>query len=138
MVPPLPSGVGDAIMKAFALQPSRQIGEIKRALEELIATGEIEPHQESEAYVEIVGKDRARFGDCLAARPPPPAPLPREGGESRTTKGMSTVPSQGRGVEITSSCGLRSHLMAVCRALSLRMQGQQSRLARKPQPRVGR
>ena len=61
MVPPLPSGVGDAIMKAFALKPSRLIGDIKRALEEAIATGEIAPHQESEAYVEFVGANRDRF-----------------------------------------------------------------------------
>jgi poly(A) polymerase len=61
-VPPLPSGVGDAIMKAFDLRPSRLIGDIKRALEAAIEAGEIAPHQECEAYVEIVGKDRARFG----------------------------------------------------------------------------
>ncbi len=61
-VPPLPGGVGDAIMKAFDLKPSRQVGEIKRALELAIETGEIEGHQESEAYVEFVRKDRARFG----------------------------------------------------------------------------
>ena len=36
-MPPLPSGVGDEIMKAFALKPSRLIGDIKRALEEAIA-----------------------------------------------------------------------------------------------------
>src|SRR5882672_5205620 len=33
VVPPLPSGIGDAIMKAFQLPPSRLIGELKRALE---------------------------------------------------------------------------------------------------------
>src|SRR5208283_148869 len=49
-VPPLPTGVGDAIMKAFSLPPSRLVGDIKRKLEDAIATGEIEPHQESEAY----------------------------------------------------------------------------------------
>src|SRR5512140_3675740 len=36
-LPPLPGGVGDAIMKAFDLKPSRQVGEIKRALEAAIA-----------------------------------------------------------------------------------------------------
>ncbi len=61
-MPPLPSGVGDAIMKAFALKPSRQIGEIKRALEQAIEKGEVLPHQPCEAYVEFVAQDRARFG----------------------------------------------------------------------------
>jgi len=61
-VPPLPSGVGDAIMKAFSLKPSRQIGEIKTTLEGLIASGELEPHRESEFYVAFVGDQRARFG----------------------------------------------------------------------------
>ena len=61
-VPPLPSGVGDAIMKAFDLRPSRLIGDIKRALEEAVASGEVAPHQECEAYVAFVGADRARFG----------------------------------------------------------------------------
>jgi poly(A) polymerase len=61
-VPPLPTGVGDAIMKAFALKPSRLVGEIKRALEEAIATGEIPGHEPCETYVEFVGSNRARFG----------------------------------------------------------------------------
>ena len=61
-IPPLPPGVGDAIMKAFDLAPSRLVGDIKRALEDAIARGEIAPHQPSEAYAEFVGADRARFG----------------------------------------------------------------------------
>jgi poly(A) polymerase len=61
-VPPLPSGVGDAIMKAFALKPSRLIGDIKRSLEDQIAKGEVAPHMECEAYVAIVRKDAARYG----------------------------------------------------------------------------
>ena len=61
-VPPLPTGVGDAIMKAFELRPSRLVGEIKRALEESVATGEIAPHLECEAYVAFVGERRERFG----------------------------------------------------------------------------
>jgi poly(A) polymerase len=67
-IPPLPSGVGDAIMKAFGLRPSRLIGDIKRALEEAIAKGEFAPHQDCDAYVAIVGQDPARFG--LPAVPP--------------------------------------------------------------------
>jgi len=61
-LPPLPTGVGDAVMKAFDIPPSRKIGEIKKALEAMIASGEIEERLPCEAYVEIVGKDRARFG----------------------------------------------------------------------------
>jgi poly(A) polymerase len=61
-VPPLPPGVGDAIMKAFGLTPSRKIGEIKRTLEEAVAAGDVAPHQESEAYVTFVTANRERFG----------------------------------------------------------------------------
>ena len=59
-------------MKAFGLKPSRLIGDIKRALEEAITKGEIAPHQECEAYVEIVGKD---CGAVRAAARSSPAPL---------------------------------------------------------------
>ena len=61
-VPPLPTGVGDAIMKAFDLKPSRQVGEIKRALEEAIAKEEIPPREPCELYVEFVRTNRVRFG----------------------------------------------------------------------------
>jgi poly(A) polymerase len=60
--PPLPTGVGNDIMKAFALPPSRLIGDIKRALEAAIEAGEIEARLESAAYVEFVAQNRARFG----------------------------------------------------------------------------
>jgi len=61
-VPPLPSGVGDEIMKAFGLKPSRLIGDIKRGLEEAIASGELAPHEPSDFYVTFVQENRARFG----------------------------------------------------------------------------
>jgi poly(A) polymerase len=61
-VPPLPSGIGDEIMRVFGLPPSRKIGEIKNALEDAIAAGEIEPHQPAEAYVAFVEASKARFG----------------------------------------------------------------------------
>jgi poly(A) polymerase len=60
--PPLPGGVGDAIMKAFGLAPSRQVGMIKRELETAIEKGEIEARLPIEEYVEIVRKDKARYG----------------------------------------------------------------------------
>lgn len=61
-LPPLPPGVGDEIMRAFNLRPSRQIGDIKRALEASIEAGEIAGQQPSEAYVEFVRAHRERFG----------------------------------------------------------------------------
>lgn len=60
--PPLPGGVGDEIMRAFSLRPSRLIGDIKRALEKAIEEGEIPSHQPSEFYVVFVGANKARFG----------------------------------------------------------------------------
>ena len=60
--PLLPTGVGNEIMFAFKLPPSRLIGEIKRALEAAVDAGEIEGRLESSAYVEFVGQHKQRFG----------------------------------------------------------------------------
>jgi poly(A) polymerase len=62
VVPPLPTGVGDAIMKAFDLKPSRLVGDIKKALEAAIESGEIPPHEPNDTYVAFVAANRARFG----------------------------------------------------------------------------
>ena len=61
-LPPLPSGIGDAIVKAFAMKPSPKIGEIKRELEKAILAGEIESRKEVDAYIAFIQADRARFG----------------------------------------------------------------------------
>jgi poly(A) polymerase len=61
-VPPLPSGIGDEFMRAFGLPPSRKIGELKKALEDAVAAGEIAPQQPAEMYVEFVRARRERFG----------------------------------------------------------------------------
>ncbi|MGH7328206.1 MAG: metal-dependent phosphohydrolase [Polyangiaceae bacterium] len=60
--PPLPKGVGDEIMKAFSLKPSRVIGDIKKKLEDAIEKNEIEPRLPNEDYVAFVKKDPSRFG----------------------------------------------------------------------------
>ncbi len=62
VVPPLPKGVGDALVHAFALPPSPRIGQLKKALEAAIDAGEIEARQPSEAYVAFVAANRERFG----------------------------------------------------------------------------
>jgi poly(A) polymerase len=61
-VPALPSGIGDAIMTAFGLPPSRRIGELKQALDAAIEAGEIEPRLGAEAYLEFLRANGARFG----------------------------------------------------------------------------
>ena len=54
IVPPLPSGIGDVIMQHFALAPSRQIGDLKRALETAVAEGKLEARREAAYYLEYV------------------------------------------------------------------------------------
>jgi poly(A) polymerase len=61
-VPPLPSGIGDAIMVAFSIPPSRKVGEMKRILEAAVDSGEVAPRQEPEAYLEFIRDNRERFG----------------------------------------------------------------------------
>lgn len=61
-VPPLPKGVGTDLMTAFGLTPCKLIGDIKRALEAAVDSGELESHKESAYYVEYVASHRARFG----------------------------------------------------------------------------
>lgn len=61
-IPALPSGVGDEIMRAFGLRPSRQIGDIKRALEELVERGDLPRQAEAAVYVEWVAAHRAELG----------------------------------------------------------------------------
>jgi poly(A) polymerase len=50
-LPPLPGGVGNAIMVAFELPPSRLIGDLKRALENAITNGDLEPRREDAYYI---------------------------------------------------------------------------------------
>lgn len=62
VVPPLPSGVGNLIMEAFGLPPSRLIGDIKKALEQAVDSGEVPGHEPGEFYVEYVRANAAKFG----------------------------------------------------------------------------
>lgn len=62
VVPPLPGGLGDAIMAEFGLAPGRLIGRIKEHLEETIESGQIEPHMEATYYIEYLKNNRSRWG----------------------------------------------------------------------------
>jgi poly(A) polymerase len=53
-LPPLPPGVGDAIMAAFQLPPSRRVGELRKLCEDAIGRGELEERQPAEYYVEFL------------------------------------------------------------------------------------
>jgi poly(A) polymerase len=55
-VPPLPPGVGNAIMEAFKLPPSRRIGELRKLCEDAIDRGELIERQSSEYYVDYLRK----------------------------------------------------------------------------------
>jgi poly(A) polymerase len=72
--PPLPGGVGNAIMTAFELAPSRLIGDLKRHLEGAIEAGTLEPRREDAYYVAylarhdlVPGVDPARAAALIEA-----------------------------------------------------------------------
>lgn len=60
-VPLLPSGIGDALMLAFKIPPSKKIGELKKALEEAVGGGELLGQQPVEYYIEWLMENRERF-----------------------------------------------------------------------------
>jgi poly(A) polymerase len=62
VVPPLPSGVGDEIMKTYKIPPSRLIGEIKRKLEQAIEAGTLKSHQDSAFYLAHLAANRSEYG----------------------------------------------------------------------------
>ncbi|CAN5819044.1 hypothetical protein BH11MYX3_BH11MYX3_24930 [soil metagenome] len=55
-LPPLPGGVGNAIMPAFEIAPSRLIGDRKRALETAIDSGALEARREDAYYVAFIAR----------------------------------------------------------------------------------
>ena len=61
-LPPLPSGLGDELMQAFHLLPSRLVGEIKRKLEAAVDAGELPARAPAAIYLDFVARQRARFG----------------------------------------------------------------------------
>jgi poly(A) polymerase len=70
--PLLPKGLGDALMTAFSLPPSRLIGDLRRALELCVEQGELPAGQSSEVYIEFVRAEPARFGLAQSVTSPSP------------------------------------------------------------------
>jgi poly(A) polymerase len=60
--PSLPKGLGDELMSAFGLPPSRRLGELRRALELAVEAGEIPSGQSASVYIEFARSQPARFG----------------------------------------------------------------------------
>ncbi len=50
-VPPLPPGLGNAIMTSFALPPSKRVGEIRKLCQDAVERGDLEERREPEYYV---------------------------------------------------------------------------------------
>jgi len=50
-IPPLPTGLGTAIMERFGMPPSKRIGDLKKALEAAIESGDIEARREDDYYI---------------------------------------------------------------------------------------
>jgi len=53
-VPPLPAGLGDAIMERFGLAPGPRIGRLRRALDQAVAAGDMKPRQRAEYYLDCL------------------------------------------------------------------------------------
>jgi poly(A) polymerase len=60
--PALPKGLGDELMSAFGLPPSRRVGELRNALEQAVEAGELPSGQPASVYIEFVRGNLARFG----------------------------------------------------------------------------
>lgn len=61
-VPPLPPGVGDAIMEAFAIPPSRRVGELRKLCEDAIERGDLLERQPVEYYVDFLRRQGIQAG----------------------------------------------------------------------------
>lgn len=55
-VPPLPPGLGNAIMASFGLPPSKQIGDLRKLCEDAVERGELEERRDAAYYVEYLRK----------------------------------------------------------------------------------
>jgi poly(A) polymerase len=53
-IPPLPPGLGNAIMEAFNLPPSRRIGDIRKLCQDAVERGELQERQEAPYYIDYL------------------------------------------------------------------------------------
>jgi hypothetical protein len=84
-LPPLPSGVGNAIMETFRLPPSKLVGDLKKLLEGAVERGEIEGRREDGYYLSYLARQALVPGvsadenaRIVASLPEPPPDAERE------------------------------------------------------------
>ena len=53
-IPPLPPGLGNAIMEAFSLPPSRRVGDIRKLCQDAVERGELEERRDADYYVDYL------------------------------------------------------------------------------------
>jgi len=59
LVPALPKGIGHSIMKAFNLESGTEVGYIKKELEEMVISGELESNKPHEYYIKAIEENNA-------------------------------------------------------------------------------
>jgi poly(A) polymerase len=64
-VPPLPKGLGTELIREFRIPPSKQLGNVMKALEAAADAGEIEAQRDADYYLGIIAEDPGRFGITL-------------------------------------------------------------------------
>jgi poly(A) polymerase len=77
-IAPLPKGLGDALMQTFGLAPSRRLGELRRAIELAVESGELPAQQPNEVYLDFVRQHPERFGFEPGVAAPPDTAQPLE------------------------------------------------------------
>ena len=53
-IPPLPPGLGNAIMEAFSLPPSRRVGDIRKLCQDAVERGELEERRDAAYYIDFL------------------------------------------------------------------------------------
>lgn len=61
VVPPLPKGLGTAVMDCFGIPPSKKLGDLLGTLEGQIAEGLLEPHQSQDYYIRHLADHRESY-----------------------------------------------------------------------------
>jgi len=59
---PLPKGLGTAISERFGVPPSKRLGDLRKRLEEMVESGELEAQQPIEMYLDFIDAHRSDFG----------------------------------------------------------------------------